>query len=152
MRCNEKIFGLQRALRRLFPLAMGMLFSSLTGCVSMSCASDSLHSGSYALPHYAVELTVRAGDAPVVILPQNSASTGYVWIIDQPASSEVAVLTGRMTLMPQDRDLVGVTGGELLQFKALHAGGCTFRASYVRPWDNHNCLPAMEAVITLDVR
>lgn len=127
-------------------------FSLLMGCGSASYADGPLQNESYSTSQYAVELRVRAGDVPVVILPQNSASTGYIWIIDVAAANDVVVLTDRRSLMPVDCTLVGVTGGELLQFKALRAGKGTFHASYVRSWDKHDGLPGMRAVITFDVK
>ncbi|MDP8306306.1 MAG: protease inhibitor I42 family protein [Candidatus Chlorobium antarcticum] len=154
MGSNGKELGRGHSLRNMLLLCMMTVYPLLMGCSRGISCDDIIPQNEFSsIRQYAVELTVRTGETPVVILPQNSASTGYVWVIEPPASTDIAILASRMTLMPENHRLItGVMGGELLQLKTLRPGKCMFTASYVRPWENHNCLPVMQAVITLDVK
>jgi len=90
------------------------------------------------------------GSNAYVLLPQNSASTGYTWQLDPlPSDANIALASHALLPLAHPDGLTGATGGELWTFRVIGEGTTTLRARYIRTWNPPLTPPAIEAAITV---
>lgn len=87
---------------------------------------------------------VSVGQALTLSLPSNP-STGYRWLLQNPASSVLTSLGPEVYSNPQAAGLVGSAGQSQWRFKASQAGSGHLLLVYQQPW-----APEVKPVMTFD--
>lgn len=89
-------------------------------------------------------LNVNVGQALTLSLPSNP-STGYRWLLQNPASSVLTALGPEVYSNPEAAGLVGSAGQSQWRFKATQAGSGHLLLVYQQPW-----APEVKPAMTFD--
>jgi len=78
----------KNSFRKTACLLLTLSCTMIAGCSSAKIASEAAQQAHET--DYAITIRVKTGDEAILLLPQNSASTGYLWVLDPlPAGSPV---------------------------------------------------------------
>ncbi|HKS14476.1 MAG TPA: protease inhibitor I42 family protein [Pseudomonas sp.] len=89
-------------------------------------------------------MQLRAGQTLTLTLPSNP-STGYRWLLQNPASSTLRSLGPEVYSHPEDAGIVGSAGQSMWRFQAQQAGEGHLILVYQQPW-----APEVRPVQTFD--
>ncbi|KIU50979.1 MULTISPECIES: protease inhibitor I42 family protein [Pseudomonas] len=95
-------------------------------------------------------VTLDVGQAITLALPSNP-STGYRWLLQNPANGVLAALGPEVYSNPEDTGLVGSAGRSLWRFKASASGSGHLLLVYQQPWAPE-VKPAMSFDCDIQVR
>lgn len=84
-------------------------------------------------PPARIERTVRVGE-PFDIRLESNASTGYVWVLEETASSGLKALTPAGERYESPGIAPGAPGVQVFRFTATTAGPVRIVFTYRRPW------------------
>lgn len=87
---------------------------------------------------------VSVGQALTLSLPSNP-STGYRWLLQNPANSVLTALGPEVYSHPEEAGLVGSAGQSQWRFKATQAGSGHLLLVYQQPW-----APEVKPAMTFD--
>lgn len=88
--------------------------------------------------------TLRTGQTLTLTLPSNP-STGYRWLLQNPAASTLRSLGPEVYNHPEDAGIVGSAGQSTWRFQAQQAGESHLILVYQQPW-----APEVRPVQTFD--
>lgn len=89
-------------------------------------------------------VTLRTGQTLTLTLPSNP-STGYRWLLQNPAASTLRSLGPEVYNHPEDAGIVGSAGRSTWRFQAQQAGESHLILVYQQPW-----APEVRPVQTFD--
>ncbi|MGY4492687.1 protease inhibitor I42 family protein [Pseudomonas putida] len=78
-------------------------------------------------------LSLTTGQTLTLALPSNP-TTGYRWLVQNPASSVLRVLSPEVYTNPEDAGLVGAAGQSVWRFQAKAAGDGHLLLVLQQPW------------------
>ncbi|CAG8866771.1 hypothetical protein PS627_02096 [Pseudomonas fluorescens] len=111
------------AARLLVPLSLALL----TACAQQPAHNIDLDSQSDC------PARLRTGQTLTLTLPSNP-STGYRWLVQNPASSTLRSLGPEVYSHPEDAGIVGSAGQSTWRFQAHQAGDSHLILVYQQPW------------------
>jgi len=127
-----------------------LAWSLFVGCTSARTTAETPHPVD--APDYAISIRVNAGDEAIMLLPQNSASTGYLWVLDPlPAGSPVQQVR-HVRYQNEGVAQPGQSSAEEWRFKATRPGIQKINARYERPWEGPSTPPALTATVDIVIQ
>lgn len=122
------------AARLLVPLSLALL----TACAQQPARNIDLDARS------GCPAKLRTGQTVTLTLPSNP-STGYRWLLQNPAASTLRSLGPEVYSHPEDAGIVGSAGQSTWRFQAQQAGESHLILVYQQPW-----APEVRPVQTFD--
>ena len=110
-----------------------------------ACSRDAVHTETLIVESQReCPLQLSVGQPLTLTLPSNP-STGYRWLLQNPASSVLSALSPEVYSTPEDAGLVGSAGQSQWRFKASAVGSGHLLLVYQQPW-----APEVKPAMTFD--